>query len=88
MLCAALFISSYYLKFMNNMALQLSYTHKEIINLIQDIKSSTELEEIKSLLSTYFSDKVTREADKEFADKNYTDDIFEKWKKEHFRKRA
>jgi hypothetical protein len=70
------------------MAPQLSYTHKEIINLIQDIRSSEELEEIKSLLISYFSYKVTKEADKAFADKKYTDDIFEKWKNEHFRKRA
>jgi hypothetical protein len=70
------------------MPMQLSYMHKEIINLIQDIKSVKELEEIKSLLIAYFSDKVTREADKAFADKAYTKDIFEKWKAEHFRKRA
>ncbi len=70
------------------MAVQLSYTHKEIINLIQDIKSSKELEEIKSLLISYFSYRVTKEADKVVAEKKYTDAIFEKWKNEHFRKSA
>lgn len=70
------------------MPIQLSYTHKEIINLIQDIRSTKELEEIKSLLISYFSYKVTNEADKAFAEKGYTDAIFEKWKNDHFRKSA
>jgi hypothetical protein len=70
------------------MPVQLSYTHKEIINLIQDIKSIDELEEIKSLLISYLSHKVTNEADNAFTDKGYTEAIFEKWKNEHFRKNA
>ena len=68
-----------------NMPIQLSYHHKEIINLIHDIKSIKELEEIKSLLISYFSYKVTTEADKAVADKEYTEAIFEKWKNEHLR---
>lgn len=70
------------------MSIQLSYTHKEIINLIQDIKSPKELEEIKSLLISYFSYKVTTEADKAVIDKSYPETIFERWKNEHFRKSA
>ncbi len=70
------------------MPIELSYTHKEIINLIQDIRSLKELEEIKSLLITYMSYKVSNEADKAFSDKGYTEAIFEKWKNEHFRKSA
>ncbi len=69
------------------MPIALSYTQKEIINLIQDIKSLNELEEIKSLLTTYLADRVTREADKAFEEKNYSAMIFEKWNSEHFRKR-
>ena len=41
------------------MALNLSYAQKEIFNLIHDIKSEKELNEIKSLLVAYFSDRVT-----------------------------
>ena len=70
------------------MALNSSYTQKEILNLIQDLKSEDELNEIKSLLIAYFSDKVTREADKAINEKKYPIEIFEKWKDEHFRKRA
>jgi hypothetical protein len=70
------------------MALNLTYTQKEIINLIQDIKSSNELEEIKSLLIIYLADRVTREADKAVEDKNYPSSVFEKWKNEHYRKTA
>ncbi len=65
-----------------------SYTQKEIFNLIQDIQSENELNEIKSLLVAYLSDKVVREADKAFADKNYSTEVFENWKREHFRKHA
>lgn len=53
------------------MALDLTYIQKELINLIQDIKSSNELEEIKSLLIIYLADPVTREADKAVEDKDY-----------------
>jgi len=38
------------------------------------------------LLLTYLADKVTREADKSFTEKGYTNEIFGKWKEEHFRK--
>jgi hypothetical protein len=70
------------------MPVQLSYTQKEIMNLIQDIKSSSELDEIKSLLIAYLADRVTRQADKAFDEKNYAESVFEKWKNEHFRKSA
>jgi hypothetical protein len=40
------------------------------------------------LLVTYLADKVTREADKSFDEKRYTNVVSEKWKKEHFRKLA
>ena len=70
------------------MSVELNYTQKEIINLIGEIKSSKELEEIKSLLLTYLADRVTREADRAFNKKGYTDEVFEKWKIEHFRKSA
>jgi hypothetical protein len=70
------------------MALNLTYVQKEIFNLIHDIKSEKELNEIKSLLISYFSDRVTREADKAFNEKEFPMEVFEKWKQEHFRKRA
>lgn len=70
------------------MALNLSYTQREILNLIQDLRSEDELNEIKSLLIAYFSYKVTREADKAFNENKFPIEIFEKWKNEHFRKQA
>jgi hypothetical protein len=70
------------------MGIELSYTQKEIINLIQDIKSSKELEEIKALLIAYLADRVTREADHAYQEKNYAASVFERWKSEHFRKNA
>ncbi len=60
----------------------------EILKLFEQAQSEEELKEIKSLLTTYLADKVTRTADKAFDEKDYTTSVFEKWKKEHFRKRA
>ena len=65
-----------------------SYTKKEIFNLIQDIQSEQELNEIKSLLITYLSNKVVREADEAFEERSYVTDVFDKWKSEHYRKHA
>jgi hypothetical protein len=49
-------------------------------------QSAEDLKEIKSLLITYLSGKVTREADKSFNEKGYSTAVFEQWKNEHFRK--
>lgn len=58
----------------------------EILKLFQHDQSPEDLIEIKSLLVTYLSDKVTREADKTFDQKGYTSAVFEQWKNDHFRK--
>jgi hypothetical protein len=57
-----------------------------MLKLFRNNQSEEELQEIKSLLTTYLANKVTMEADKAFNEKGYTDEIFEKWKQEHFRK--
>jgi hypothetical protein len=70
------------------MSAALNSTQLEILNLFSHNQSEEDLKEIKSLLITYLADKVTREADKAFNKKGYTAKVFEKWKTEHFRKRA
>lgn len=70
------------------MSVELNYTQKEVINLIGEIKSTKELDEIKSLLLAYLADRMTREADKAFDENGYTTEVFNKWKNEHFRKSA
>jgi hypothetical protein len=70
------------------MSSPLNDTQLEILKLFSSEQSEDDLNEIKSLLITYLAEKVIREADKSFDKKGYTDIIFEKWKKEHFRKRA
>jgi len=52
------------------------------------LKEEADLAEIKSLLIAHLSDKVVRNADKAFDEKNDTTEIFEQWKLEHFRKSA
>ena len=66
----------------------LNDTQLEILNLFSYELTEEDLKEIKSLLVSYLADKVTREANKSFDEKGYTDLIFKKWKREHFRKRA
>jgi len=60
----------------------------EILKLFSHEYSEEDLKEIKSLLVAYLSEKTVREADKAFDRKNYSLEVFEKWKKEHFRKTA
>jgi uncharacterized phosphosugar-binding protein len=49
-------------------------------------QSEEELQEIKSLLINYLSNKAVAEADKAFVEKGYTPEVFESWENEHFRK--
>lgn len=63
-------------------------TQLEILKVLNYLKSEKDLAEIKSLLTAYLSDKVVRNADKAFDEKNYPAEVFETWKKEHFRKTA
>jgi hypothetical protein len=70
------------------MSIALNNTQLEIIKLLHFLKEDKDLAEIKSLLVTYLSDKVVRNADSAFDEKQYTAAVFEKWKLEHFRKSA
>ncbi|MDR3697803.1 hypothetical protein [Mucilaginibacter sp.] len=70
------------------MPVALNNTQLEILKLFRNDQSEEELQEIRSLLIAYLADKVTKEADKAFDGKGYSDSIFQKWKKEHFRKIA
>jgi hypothetical protein len=49
----------------------LNNTQLEILNLFSDSQSEEDLKEIKSLLITYLSDKLVREADKAADAKHY-----------------
>lgn len=67
----------------------LNNTQLEILKLFSNQQSEEDLKEIKSLLAAYLADKVVREADKSFEEKDYdANTIFEDWKKSHFRKSA
>ncbi|MES2426533.1 MAG: hypothetical protein V4560_06145 [Bacteroidota bacterium] len=70
------------------MPVALNNTQLEILKLFRNDQTEEELQEIKSLLIAYLANKVTLEADKAFKEKGYTDNVFEKWKSEHFRKTA
>ena len=70
------------------MSNSLNDTQLEILKLFSHEQSEEDLQEIKSLLIAYLSDKVVREADKAFDEKNYTHAILDKWKREHFRKQG
>ena len=63
-------------------------TQLEILKMLEYLKDEKDLVEIKSLLVAYLSDKVVRNADAAFDEKKYTAEVFQAWKKEHFRKTA
>ncbi|HEY2581237.1 MAG TPA: hypothetical protein VGI43_05505 [Mucilaginibacter sp.] len=67
------------------MSLALNPTQLEILKLFRNDQSEEELQEIGSLLITYFANKVTFEADNSFDKNGYTKDVFEKWKNENFK---
>lgn len=67
------------------MSNSLNNTQLEILKLFSYEQSEEDLQELKSLLVTYLSDKVVREADKAFEERNYIHTVFDKWKLEHFR---
>ena len=58
----------------------------EILKLFYDGQSPEDLQEIKSFLTMYLADKVTREADKASDQNGPNPAVFEQWKKDHFRK--
>ena len=63
-------------------------TQLEILKLMNYLRDEKDLAEIKSLLTAYLSDKVVRNADTAFDEKKYTSEVFENWKREHYRKPA
>ncbi len=64
----------------------LNSTQLEILKMFSNEQSEEELQEIKSLLIAYLSNKVVNEADKVSAERQYNSATFESWKHEHFRK--
>lgn len=71
---------------LKSMEASLNNTQLEILNLFAEEQSEEDLREIKSLLLMYLAEKVVREADKSFDAHNLSENIFEQWKREHFRK--
>ncbi len=69
------------------MSTTLNDSQLEILKLFSNEQTNEDLVELKSLLINYLSDKVVREADKSFEQKEYTTVIFENWKNDHFRKK-
>lgn len=67
------------------MSLALNETQIELLKFFSHIEDERSLKGIKSLLTTYLSEKVAHTADMAFDEKNYTTEIFDKWEKKHFR---
>ena len=70
------------------MATALNNSQLELLKVLTHLNNEKDLAELKSLLLAYLSDKVARSADKAFDEKQYTADVFNNWKQEHFRKQA
>lgn len=70
------------------MAIALSNAQLEILKMFSRDQPEEDLKELKSLLVTYLSDKVTREADRAFDKMDHTSNIFQRWKEDHFRRKG
>ncbi|MBW7871515.1 MAG: hypothetical protein H3C39_10705 [Flavobacteriia bacterium] len=70
------------------MATELNDSQLEVLKLLNFLKNEKDVAEIKSLLRAYLADKVVRSADQAFDEKAYTNDVFNRWKQEHFRRNA
>ena len=68
------------------MAKELSDSQLEVLKVLNFLKDEKDVAEVKSLLTTYLAEKVVRSADKAFDEKQYTLEVFNKWKQEHFRR--
>ena len=68
------------------MGVALNNSQIEVLKVLKHLKDEKDVAEIKSLLLAYLSEKVVRSADSAFEEKKYTNDVFNKWKQEHFRK--
>ena len=68
------------------MSTALNNSQLEVLKVLTHLKDEKDVAEIKSLLLAYLSEKVVRSADSAFSEKQYTEDVFNKWKQEHFRK--
>jgi len=66
------------------MATELNDAQLEVLKVLNFLKDEKDVAEVKSLLTTYLAEKVVRSADKAFDEKEYTNEVFNKWKQEHF----
>lgn len=58
----------------------------EVLKVLAHLREESDLAELRSLLVAYLSEQVVRSADAAFDANGYTAEIFEAWKKDHFRK--
>lgn len=58
----------------------------ELLDLFQHEVPETELLEIKELLGSYFAHKATKEADRLWKEKEWTNEMMDKLAHDHFRK--
>lgn len=57
----------------------LSNVQEELLKLYSTNLSSEELEELKTVLGKYYARKATKEADKIWDDKKYSDEMIDDW---------
>lgn len=57
----------------------LSNVQEELLKLYSANLSSNELEELKTVLGRYYAHKATKEADKIWDDKKYSDETMDEW---------
>lgn len=67
---------------------RLSNVQLELLKMFSFNLSETQLLEIKSMLSTYFAEKVTQDVDALFEEKGWGPEKIEEWAGEHMRAKS
>ena len=64
---------------------QITNLQRELMKVFSYDVSEEELEDIRDLLSNYFAEKATREMDKLWDERGWTNETMDTWLKEHNR---
>ncbi|MBN1187176.1 MAG: hypothetical protein JXB49_33165 [Bacteroidales bacterium] len=68
--------------------LKLNDIQREILNLFSNDIPKQQWEEVKFILSTYFSEKISDEADMLWEKNGWTEETMKQWTNEHYRRKS
>jgi len=67
---------------------RLNETQREILSLFSKELPNQQWQEIKSMLSQYFADKISDEVDELWEKNNWTEETMKQWANGHYRRKS